>query len=79
MKIGDIVRFKEDNYFSKIIEGQCIIDDIKTFQFSNKPTRYHIKTLNKDSDGSCRMTWVDENEIVSISDIRNKKLNDLGI
>jgi hypothetical protein len=80
MKVGDIVRFKEEHYLSHVIKGYCIVDDLKIFQFRpNKPNRYHIKTLNKDSVGSYSMAWVDEHEIISISDIRENKLNQLGI
>jgi hypothetical protein len=31
------------------------------------------------SDGSHRMTWVEEKEIISISEIRQERLNELGI
>jgi hypothetical protein len=35
--------------------------------------------MNKDSDGSNSMVWVDEDEVISISNIRDKKLKELGI
>lgn len=80
MKIGDIVKFKKEHYMSELMPGLCIVDDVRKFQFStNKPNKYHIKTLNKHSDGSCRMTWVNSDEIESISEIRVKRLNQLGI
>jgi len=80
MKVGDIVKFKEDHYLAEVIPGPLIVDEVKKFQFrTNKQNRYHIITLNKDSDGSHRMTWVDKSEIISISEIRNDKLNKLGI
>ena len=66
---------------SKVFKGLCIIDDLKVpSKFRpDKPNRYHIKTLNKDKDGLHRMAWVDEDEIISISDIRDQKLKKLGI
>jgi hypothetical protein len=80
MKVGDIVKFKEDHYLAEVIPGLLIVDKVKKFQFrTNKQNRYHIITLNKDSDGSRRMTWVDEPEVISISEIRNYKLKSLGI
>ena len=80
MKVGDIVKFKKDHHLAEVIPGPLIIDEDKKFQFrTNKQNRYHIITLNKDSDGSHRMTWVDEHEVISISEIREIKLKDLGI
>ncbi len=80
MKVGDIVKFKKDHHLSEVIPGLLIVDKVKKFQFrTNKQNRYHIITLNKDSDGSRRMTWVDESEVISISEIRNYKLKSLGI
>ncbi len=80
MKVGDIVKFKEDHHLAEVIPGPLIVDEVKKFQFrTNKQNRYHIITLNKDSDGSHRMTWVDEHEVISISEIRNDKLKSIGI
>ena len=80
MKVGDIVRLKEGHQLSPFLEGPCIVDDIRKFQIRvNRKDRYHIKTLNKNSDGSHSMTWVDEDDVISISDIRDSKLNELGI
>ena len=80
MKVGDIVQFKEEHHLSTFLEGPCIVDDVRKFEIRvNKKNRYHIKTLNKNSDGSHSMTWVDEDEVISISDIRDTKLNELGI
>lgn len=80
MKVGDIVKFKEDHYLTEVIPGPLIVDEVKKFQFrTNKQNRYHIITLNKDSDGSHRMTWVYEHEVISISEIRNDKLKSIGI
>jgi hypothetical protein len=80
MKLGDIVKFKQDHHLSELIPGLCIIDDIRKFQINTKrPNSYHIKTINVDSDGSHRMAWVKEDEIISISKIRNERLNELGV
>lgn len=80
MEVGDIVTLKEEHHLSTFLEGPCIVDDVRKFEIRvNKKNRYHIKTLNKNSDGSHSMTWVDEDEVISISDIRDTKLNELGI
>jgi hypothetical protein len=79
-EIGDIVMLKEGHHLSSMIQGHCIVDDIRKFQINTKrPNSYHIKTINVDSDGSHRMTWVKEDEITSISIIRNERLKELGI
>jgi hypothetical protein len=80
MKLGDIVKFKQDHNLSELVPGLCIIDDIRKFQINTKrPNSYHIKTINVDSVGSHRMAWVKEDEIISISKIRNERLKELGI
>ena len=80
MKVGDIVRLKEEHHLSTFLVGYCIVDDVRKFQIRvNKKNRYHIKTLNKNSDGEHSMTWIYEDEVISISEIRNLKLNELGI
>ena len=80
MKVGDIVRLKEEHHLSTFLVGYCIVDDVRKFQIRvNRKNRYHIKTLNKNSDGEHSMTWIDEDEVISISDIRDIKLKELGI
>jgi hypothetical protein len=87
MKVGDIVRLKEEHHLSTFLVGYCIIfGKIQGKVHSNgivlrsrKKNRYHIKTLNKNSDGDHSMTWIYEDEVISISEIRNLKLNELGI
>lgn len=78
MKVGDIVKLKEEHHLSELIPGLCVVDEVRKFSFGRTPNRYHIKTLNT-SDGSHRMTWVEEKEIISISEIRQERLNELGI
>jgi hypothetical protein len=74
--IGEIVKLKESHYLFNFVVGLCIVDDIK-FTIVKSKTRYHIKTLNKNSDGLSNMTWVFEDEVISISDIREGKLNSI--
>jgi hypothetical protein len=78
IQIGDIVKLKEEHHLSELIPGLCSVDEVRKFSFGKRPNRYHIKTL-KDSDGSHRMTWVEEKEIISISEIRQERLSELGI
>ena len=78
MKIGDIVKFKEEHHLSELIPGLCVVGEVRKFSFGKRPNRYHIKTLNT-SDGSHRMTWVEEKEIISISEIRQERLSELVI
>jgi hypothetical protein len=80
MKVGDIVRLKEEHHLSTFLEGPCIVDEVRKFEIRvNRKNRYHIKTLNKNSDGSHSMTWVEEQEVISISEIRQERLKELGI
>jgi hypothetical protein len=79
MKAGDIVRLKSEHQLYELVPGLCVVGEVRKFSFGKRPNRYHIKTLNKDSDGSHRMTWVEEQEIISISEIRQERLEKLGI
>ena len=79
IQIGDIVKLKEEHHLSELIPGLCSVDEVRKFSFGKRPNRYHIKTLNEDSDGKHRMTWVEEKEIISISEIRQERLSELGI
>ena len=79
IQIGDILRLKKEHHLSELISGLCVVDEVRKFSFGKRPNRYHIKTLNKDSDGKHIMTWVEEKEIISISEIRQERLNELGI
>jgi hypothetical protein len=78
MKAGDIVRLKSEHQLYELVPGLCVVGEVRKFSFGKRPNRYHIKTLNT-SDGSHRMTWVEEKEIISISEIRQERLNELGI
>lgn len=81
-EIGDIVMLKEGHHLSSMIQGHCIVDDIRKQLFREDTGTgfgYHIKTLSVNSDGSPSMTWVKDNEIISISKIRDSKLKELGI
>jgi hypothetical protein len=71
MKKGDIVKIKSEIDLSEIITGSCIVDDIV---IRYKKTRYHIKSLIDD-----KMTWVYEDEVDMVSNIRDQKLKQLGI
>lgn len=73
MKVGDIVKFPEEHHLSTFLVGPCIVDMISV----SRRNRYHIKTLSKNSDGQHSMAWVHENEIVSISKIREEKISQL--
>jgi len=75
--IGEIVKLKESHYLFNFVVGLCIVDDVRKFTRVHGKTRYHIKTLNKNSDGLSNMTWVFEDEVISISDIREGKLNSI--
>ena len=78
IQIGDIVKLKEEHHLYELVPGLCVVGEVRKFSFGKRPNRYHIKTLNS-SDGSHRMTWVEEKEIISISEIRQERLNELGI
>ena len=68
MKVGDIVRLKKGHHLEEFIQGNCIVDDLIY-------GRYHIKTL----DGKNCMTWVFNDEVISVSEIRQQTLEKLGI
>jgi len=81
-EIGDIVILKEEHYLSRVVYGQWDIDDVRRKPFrplSSTMIEYHIKTLSTNSEGSPSMTWVKTDDIISVSKIRDKKLNELGI
>lgn len=73
MKIGDIVRLKHEHHLIQFIKGDCVITEVRKFSNKNRKTRYHIK--NKQDS----MTWVYLDELDLVSDLRNQKLEILGI
>lgn len=76
MKVGDIVRLKKEHYLSEIFDTNCQIHEVKKFQIrTGKKPRYHIKTIS----GELKWVWVDESELDRISEIRNEKLEKIGI
>ena len=73
MKVGDIVRLKSDHHLNEFIKGDCYITQVVKYNFKHRKTRYHIKN-NEDC-----MTWVHLDELDLVSDLRNQKLEKLGI
>ena len=71
MRKGDIVRLKTDHYLCPLIKGNCHITEV--IKYSSRKTRYHITN----SEGC--MTWVYVEELDLVSDLRNQKLEKLGI
>ena len=71
MRKGDIVRLKSDHYLCALIKGNCHITEV--IKYSSRKTRYHI-TNSEDC-----MTWVYLEELDLVSDLRNQKLEKLGI
>ena len=69
MKVGDIVKLKKEHHLSEIFDVNCIVYEKKDSQ------KYVIKTMT----GELKWTWVYESEIDMISDIRNQKLEKLGL
>lgn len=66
MKVGDIVRLKPNHYLTEFIKGDCYITHIIR-------NLYHIK-----NNENC-MTWAYIEELDLVSDLRNQKLEKLGI
>ena len=73
MRIGDIVRLKEGHHLVEFIKGDCQITQVVKYNFKHRKTRYHINN-NEDC-----MTWVHLEELDLVSDLRNQKLEKLGI
>ncbi len=73
MKVGDIVRLKSDRHMREFIKGDCLITQVVQYSNKNRKTRYHIK------NGEDCMTWVHIEELDLVSDLRNQKLEILGI
>lgn len=73
MNVGDIVRLKSDHHLTEFIKGDCYITEVRKYNNKHRKTRYHIKN-NEDC-----MTWVHLEELDLVSDLRNQKLEKLGI
>lgn len=85
MKLGDIILLKDDSYLKESLAGPCEIIEIKDVTFRHAPKdsmkyfkRYKIRTTYL-IDGQQHITIVRENDITPISEIRDKKLKELGI
>lgn len=72
MEIGQRVRIKESHYLAEIFTGVCEILKIKPMYSTEK---YLIRTLGEEKN----LVWVYENELMEISELRNKNLEQLGI
>jgi hypothetical protein len=76
MNIGDIVKLKSDNHLSELLPGNFIIREVREFGIlMHKRTRYHIISM----DGKGSMTWVYDEEVEMVSNLRDQKLEKLGI
>lgn len=76
MNIGDIVKIKSDNHLSELLPVNFIVREIRQFnKLSHKRTRYHIISM----DGKNSMTWVYDTEVEMVSNLRDQKLEKLGI
>lgn len=73
LNIGDIVRLKPEHHLCEFIKGDCLITQVVKYSFKHRKTRYHIKNSE-----DC-MTWVHLEELDLVSDLRNQKLQKLGI
>ena len=72
MQIGQRVRLKESHYLAEIFTEVCEILKIKPMYSTKK---YLIRTLGEEKN----LVWVYENEVMEISELRNKSLEQLGI
>ena len=73
MKVGDIVRLKSNHQLTEFIKGDCHITEVTKYSNKHRKTRYHIKNSE-----DC-MTWVHIEELDLVSDLRNQRLEKLGI
>jgi hypothetical protein len=73
MKVGDIVRLKPEHHLNEFIKGDCYITQVIKYSYRHRKTRYHIKN-NEDC-----MTWVHLEDLDLVSDLRNQRLESLGI
>lgn len=73
MKVGDIVRLKPEHHLNEFIKGDCYITQVIKYSYRHRKTRYHIKN-NEDC-----MTWAHLEDLDLVSDLRNQRLESLGI
>ena len=73
MRVGDIVRLKPEHHLNEFIKGDCYITQVIKYSYRHRKTRYHIKN-NED-----HMTWVHLEDLDLVSDLRNQRLESLGI
>lgn len=73
MRVGDIVRLKPEHNLNEFIKGDCYITQVIKYSYRHRKTRYHIKN-NEDC-----MTWVHLEDLDLVSDLRNQRLESLGI
>lgn len=73
LSIGDIVRLKTDHHLCEFIKGDCLITQVVQYSNKHRKTRYHIKNVE-----DC-MTWAHLEELDLVSDLRNQKLEKLGL
>jgi hypothetical protein len=73
MKVGDIVRLKPEHHLKEFIKGDCFITQVVKYSNRHRKTRYHIKNAK-----DC-MTGVHIEELDLISDLRNQRLESIGI
>ena len=76
MNVGDIVRLKKEHHLSEIFDVNSIVYEKVFFQkITRRKPRYHIKTMT----GELKWVWVHESEVDMISNIRDQRLQELGI
>ena len=76
MKVGDIVKLKKEHHLSEIFDVHCVVfQEVKFMNKTHKKPRYHIKTMT----GELKWAWVYESEVDMISNIRDQRLQELGI
>ena len=76
MNRGDIVRLKPKHHLKEFIKGDCIITEVRKFSTPQRRTKYHIKTIESDNPS---MTWAYLEELDLVSELRNQKLESIGI
>jgi hypothetical protein len=73
MRVGDIVKLKPEHFLNEFIKGNCVITEVQKYSNKHRKTRYHIKNAE-----DC-MTWVNLDEVDMVSNLREQRLQKLGI